>query len=198
MRSSSLICSHSSARLHSVLWTVLKSTEVSPSHIQTSLHGTKQANSTHANFCTHLLLSHLFAGSAQDPSLVVLHCFSNGGVLLALSMLAEARHRGRLLKFDAAVFDSAPTRRLLPIASPLVIASSGLPPLQMAKTLARHVPYAIAAQLASPLIGTPAPAVSLGIDTSSPTIPADMRTEASLFLLSRSLLPSFHRDSFPT
>ena len=74
---------------------------------------------------------------------VAAHAFSNGGTFLMLSLQED----DSALKFDGAVYDSAPTKQidaLLPLGLPLVAMSSGQP----AATIAKHVPYCLAATLA--------------------------------------------------
>lgn len=84
-------------------------------------------------------------------SLVVGHAFSNGGCLTLLSMLQRQVH------FDGVIYDSAPSKRLHPIYSPFVIASSGADRWTMAKLIARHAPYALAASAAVPFVGDVGP-----------------------------------------
>ena len=93
----------------------------------------------------------------HPSSIVVPHVFSNGGALLMLTMLNEAKLRALPLQFDGAVFDSAPTSRISPIAAPLVIAASGLPLASRLWLLARIMPYALVAQLAAPAVGVARP-----------------------------------------
>eukprot|EP00966_Prymnesium_polylepis_P277044 6400743-Prymnesium_polylepis.1 len=68
-------------------------------------------------------------------------------------MLREARLRRERLRFDGAVFDSAPSRRIMPIAAPIVVSASG----GGLREIARYVPYGIAAQLAAPALGVARP-----------------------------------------
>ena len=51
------------------------------------------------------------------------------------------------LVFDAVVYDSSPSEHIAPWMAPLVIAVGGLPWAETARTLARHVPHALAAQV---------------------------------------------------
>lgn len=94
----------------------------------------------------------------HQRSIVCAHSFSNGGMLLFLTMLAEARQRQPSIYIDAAVYDSAPSRRIDPIAAPLVICMSGAPFVSQAlPQLLRITPYSILAQLASPFVGVARP-----------------------------------------
>lgn len=87
-----------------------------------------------------------------QTSRVLPHVFSNGGAMLMLTMLSEARRQGRTLAFDGAVYDSAPSSRAEPYMAPVVIGASGGP--DRLRQLAVHVPYAGLAQLLQPVVGT--------------------------------------------
>ena len=86
---------------------------------------------------------------------VIAHAFSNGGVLLLLKMLERAPG----LDVAGLVVDSAPSPPgvVRPAAAPVVILSAGLGAAEAARTLARHAPYALAAEALRPLRGTPPP-----------------------------------------
>eukprot|EP00316_Scyphosphaera_apsteinii_P005878 CAMPEP_0119321034 /NCGR_PEP_ID=MMETSP1333-20130426/54215_1 /TAXON_ID=418940 /ORGANISM="Scyphosphaera apsteinii, Strain RCC1455" /LENGTH=275 /DNA_ID=CAMNT_0007327897 /DNA_START=31 /DNA_END=858 /DNA_ORIENTATION=- len=93
---------------------------------------------------------------SQGPTAkLVSHAFSNGGTFMQLSILEE----GTGVRFDGAVYDSAPSRqiRFLPAAAPLVIASSNKPCDELLRDIRRHVPYALAATVASAFIDMPPP-----------------------------------------
>ena len=84
--------------------------------------------------------------ASRGDAVIAAHAFSNGGTFLMLSLLED----DSALRFDGAVYDSAPTKQLdalLPLGLPLVMMSSGQP----AAAIARHVPYCLAAMLAYPL-----------------------------------------------
>ncbi|KAL1503137.1 hypothetical protein AB1Y20_011199 [Prymnesium parvum] len=130
----------------------------------------------------------------RPPSVVVPHVFSNGGALLMLTMLHEARRRRTL--FDAAVFDSAPSAGadMQPIVAPYVVASSGLPAAERWRLLARLVPYSLLAQLAVPLVGVARP---LGaIDELRDVRLNPPRPEVYIFSDEDALVPSARVESF--
>lgn len=92
------------------------------------------------------------AGSSH----LAVHNFSNAGTFLMNALLkAEC---GQLV-LDGVVYDSCPSplEHVGPWAAPMVISSSGLSTSATAYQLARHVPYALAASLATPLLGASGP-----------------------------------------
>ena len=86
------------------------------------------------------------AGEARTP--LVPHVFSNGGAILYVETGRQAAKRGTPLAVAGAVFDSVPSpvSDIRPIAAPIVIASAGLPLLETVGAMARHLPYAHAAE----------------------------------------------------
>jgi hypothetical protein len=94
-------------------------------------------------------------------ALIASHALSNGGVMLMLSVLEEASS-DEPVRFDGAVYDSAPSSKHLPLpmGAPLIIISAGLPAAETAKSLALHVPYCLFTSLLLP-IRTPPPPIGL-------------------------------------
>lgn len=100
---------------------------------------------------------------AGTPTIVP-HLFSNGGVILWLEVLATARRDGVALRVDGVVLDSAPSAPgvVRPAAAAVVIAHAGLGPLGTALALAKHAPYALAAEAYGAVAGAPRPLDGLG------------------------------------
>ena len=73
---------------------------------------------------------------------VCAHAFSNGGAMLMMSVLKRTD-----TEFDASVYDSAPSSWISPIASPIVIASSG--DSTPVRTILKHLPYSTYSTLRS-------------------------------------------------
>jgi hypothetical protein len=78
----------------------------------------------------------------SDKKPVLAHAFSNGGAMLYISVLKDTN-----ANFDASIFDSAPSGWISPIASPIVIASSGDP--TKLRTILRHLPNSFNSTLRS-------------------------------------------------
>ena len=88
-----------------------------------------------------------------SSSLVVAHVFSNGGLLLMLSMLSQTAGAARPRLLDGAVYDSAPSKIIRPRHAPIVIASAGLPRADALLALAVHLPFALVNEAVSALRG---------------------------------------------
>jgi len=133
---------------------------------------------------------------ATSPStLIVPHVFSNGGAMLLLQAVAAAEKRpgGCALSLDGVVFDSAPSpvSHLRPLAALVVIASSGLPPRELAAKLVLHVPHAVASECRRPFVEPPHPFALF------PTL-ASLPSPRNLFLYSKGdrLVPSSSVEAF--
>ncbi|GMH67515.1 hypothetical protein TL16_g04699 [Triparma laevis f. inornata] len=86
----------------------------------------------------------------NDPSsLLVPHCFSNGGVFLLLQTLYAIQQANDSIPLSGMIYDSSPSpiNFVRPIAAPIVISSAGLPRSELFKKLALHVPHAVGAEL---------------------------------------------------
>lgn len=107
------------------------------------------------------LLAEARAHRRRNPdSLLVAHAFSNAGLFAMTSLLraSDTADAGKLT-LDGAVYDSAPSPLvgMGPWAAPFVIGAGGGSSSKMVKLLARHLPYAIAATAAMPVLGVPPP-----------------------------------------
>ena len=127
--------------------------------------------------------------SSSRPRLIVPHMFSNGGVLLMLSLLDAAHEAGVPLHFDGAVFDSSPSRSVHPLAVPFVIGTGGGTVAERAALTAHHLPHALAATLRSPVSGIAPP---LGLFPNLRDPGANPPRKAELFIYSRAdrLIPA--------
>ena len=88
----------------------------------------------------------------------VAHLFSNGGALSYLTALELLRRRppeSGGLRLIGTVYDSAPSRPFSPLYAPLVVGMSGLPPRELARSMAATLPFAVAATAGAPLFGNP-------------------------------------------
>lgn len=92
--------------------------------------------------------------ASRPDSLIASHAFSNGGMLMQLALMQDDA-----VTFDGSVYDSGPSYSWipLPLGAPMVLTVSGLPVSEIARGLARHVPYAILATLAFPFVALPPP-----------------------------------------
>ncbi|GMH98415.1 hypothetical protein TrVE_jg1012 [Triparma verrucosa] len=95
----------------------------------------------------------------RPSSLLVPHCFSNGGVFLLLQTLHAARQQNDSIELDGMIYDSSPSpiNLVRPIAAPIVISSAGLPRPELFKKLALHVPHAISSELKGLVFPHPRP-----------------------------------------
>ena len=85
----------------------------------------------------------------KKSEIVVFHTFSNGGVMLMVSLL---KRLGGYVKIDGCVYDSCPSKWISPIAAPVVIASAGLSRHDAAIKIAEHMPHAILSTAMSPFV----------------------------------------------